>query len=701
MYQYPYGNAQQLNLDWILNKLKELESGAGGGGTNLEEVSNALIALTYAEQNYNLSDIVFYDGKLYSANQNITAESWNPDHWNEVLLANPVSNLVRYVSALNNTQVFNSSNVAGTHTSDALNNLASDISDLNGAINTLAALRAKMGAKNLLPFPYEEDTKITHGITYTVNSDSSITINGTNTHTGMVHFNLSRGINWTGYRLHLIYSIPDNNISIHYNNNVLALSIDVSYQATINNVTVYPMVLDPLETELTPFEKYAKTNVELTKDITTLNGAITQNETDTKNKTVFLANKVLNAQHNFNNAVPELTLVHFSDIHHDTAALERIMAEIANIPNVDDVICTGDMVQNTYGEIASWWNPNVLTVIGNHDTASYSGGVYNWTALSVANRIAYYISPFENNWGINRPSGKSYYYKDYTTQKVRLIVLDGMLYMASDTTEATAQTSWLSGLLDSAITAGLHVLIAIHAPSVGAMPLHCDFTKLNETVFPALTDCATPASIPNLIETKKANGLNFIGYICGHWHQDGIYFPNNTKQLEYCITTANVVDTAQWQANDQFRNTTMDAYNVISIDTANNTIKIVRGGGADIDCYMRPRKEISFNYAERRINTLAPLEDAQYYDPNNALTQDTQVNISEYLNGNYVIVTCARFGYQATEIIPVSILRDSAPRMYFYNSSGAGKNTVLKFWGDGRMKVESTDDPVFVLLAQI
>ena len=134
MYQYPYGNAQQLNLDWILNKLKELEAGAGGGGTNLEEVSNALIALTYAEQNYSPSDIVFYNGKLYSANQIITAEPWNPAHWNEVLLANPVSNLVRYVSSLNNSQVFNSSNVAGTHTSDALNNLASDIIDLFSAI---------------------------------------------------------------------------------------------------------------------------------------------------------------------------------------------------------------------------------------------------------------------------------------------------------------------------------------------------------------------------------------------------------------------------------------------------------------------------------------------------------------------------------------------------------------------------------------
>lgn len=126
MYQYPYGNAQQLNLDWILSKLQEVEEGSGA---TLEEVSNALIALTYAEQNYNLSDIVFHNGKLYSANQNITAESWNPNHWNEVLLANPVSNLVRYVSALNNSQVYNTSNVAGTHTSDALN-------ALNGALNT-------------------------------------------------------------------------------------------------------------------------------------------------------------------------------------------------------------------------------------------------------------------------------------------------------------------------------------------------------------------------------------------------------------------------------------------------------------------------------------------------------------------------------------------------------------------------------------
>lgn len=134
MYQYPYGNAQQLNLDWILSKIQELESGSGGGAT-LEEVANALISATYAVQNYNRSDIVFYDGKLYRANQNITAEAWDATHWDEILLGDTVANLVRYVGSLNNSQVVNISTVPGTHTSDALNNLATDISNLNGALN--------------------------------------------------------------------------------------------------------------------------------------------------------------------------------------------------------------------------------------------------------------------------------------------------------------------------------------------------------------------------------------------------------------------------------------------------------------------------------------------------------------------------------------------------------------------------------------
>lgn len=138
MFKYPYGDSQQLNLDWILSKLKELEEREGQQITeDLEVISNALISATFSSSNaYNRSDIVFHDGKLYRANVNIPApgESWNPAHWDEILLGDTVSNLVTYLAALRNDQVFNSSTVPGTHTSDALNNLKSDITN-NRSLN--------------------------------------------------------------------------------------------------------------------------------------------------------------------------------------------------------------------------------------------------------------------------------------------------------------------------------------------------------------------------------------------------------------------------------------------------------------------------------------------------------------------------------------------------------------------------------------
>lgn len=141
MFKYPYGDSQQLNLDWILRKLKELEEAQGQQITeDLEVISNALISATFSSSNaYNRSDIVYHDGKLYRANVNIPApgESWNPAHWNEILLGDTLSNVVTYLAALNNTQVFNSSNVPGTHTSDALNNLDADITQIENQLNTI------------------------------------------------------------------------------------------------------------------------------------------------------------------------------------------------------------------------------------------------------------------------------------------------------------------------------------------------------------------------------------------------------------------------------------------------------------------------------------------------------------------------------------------------------------------------------------
>ena len=140
MYQYPYGNAQQLNLDWILSKLQELESGSGGGA-DLEEVANALVSASFdATVPYRRYDYVFYDGKLYRAlNDNIGA--FNPANWMEVTLGADIPVLTRLVNAdsalittlqnqlqnLGSDEVANESTVTGNTVSDALGNL-------NGAI---------------------------------------------------------------------------------------------------------------------------------------------------------------------------------------------------------------------------------------------------------------------------------------------------------------------------------------------------------------------------------------------------------------------------------------------------------------------------------------------------------------------------------------------------------------------------------------
>jgi predicted phosphodiesterase len=304
-----------------------------------------------------------------------------------------------------------------------------------------------------------------------------------------------------------------------------------------------------------------------------------------------------NARHIKGNSGTPLTLLHFSDIHADTSALSRIMKD-AESYTLDGKICTGDMVGNNSEQITSWWDASVMTCIGNHDSASYDSSTgYNWTALSMANRDAYYITPFKANWGVTHTTGKSYYYKDYTTQKVRLIVMDGMLYNDNGA-DATAQTAWLADLLASAITNNLHVLIAIHAPHGGAVPVECSFSRYGQDTMPTYSDCNTPQVVIDTVATAIGNGLHFIGYLVGHTHQDNIWdAENDKKQFMYCVTCANVSNVNQWKNSDQNRSVTEDAYNIVTIDTTNTLVKIVRGGGADIDDHMRTREAICIDYS--------------------------------------------------------------------------------------------------------
>lgn len=107
MYQYPYGNAQQLNLDWILNKLQEIKINATP--ELLTEVANALIAHSFDSSiPYGISDFVFNpnDQKLYickTISYPAGGSEWNSAYWDECLVGDiltPVRNMAYHHATL-------------------------------------------------------------------------------------------------------------------------------------------------------------------------------------------------------------------------------------------------------------------------------------------------------------------------------------------------------------------------------------------------------------------------------------------------------------------------------------------------------------------------------------------------------------------------------------------------------------------------
>lgn len=98
MYKYPYGDSQQLNLDWIISKIKELEE--AGLRLNLEKVSNALISLTYNTSTaYRRYDYAFLNGKLYRCLSD-TSGAFDPAAWMEVRIGEDIPVLTRLLNAV-------------------------------------------------------------------------------------------------------------------------------------------------------------------------------------------------------------------------------------------------------------------------------------------------------------------------------------------------------------------------------------------------------------------------------------------------------------------------------------------------------------------------------------------------------------------------------------------------------------------------
>lgn len=361
-----------------------------------------------------------------------------------------------------------------------------------------------------------------------------------------------------------------------------------------------------------------------------------------------------------------LTILHMSDLHADADALNRIVADATALGTlVDDMICTGDMVYSDDGAISSWWNPKVMTCIGNHESRISISQGYN--SVTTANLAAHYIEPFESQWGSNmhHTAGTSYYYKDYPTQKIRLIVIDCMMYYGNKKpTEAAAQTSWVTSLLADAVTNSYHVLIAAHGANANASSVYSNFTRYDQWTHPNYADeSAIPESIVSAVASSISSGLNFIGYIVGHDHQDDIWDATGDQtQFIFNVTCACTTPASAWQISDQYRDTSgsLDAYNLVSIDTKHSIVKLVRGGGANIDLMGRPRETISFDYGNHVIVDTSRPKTGFRTD-----YKDGFVNVDRYIPTVNVtgqtITMQAGYAYKATSVSTITLNVESMP----------------------------------------
>ena len=131
MYEYPYGNSQQLNLDWILNKVKEFEN-SGASSADMKSIANALLSASYdADSAYAVNDVVYNDTleTLYICNTAIPVggEPWDATHWDAFRVGEVLTFLFNTIQNLPSDNIANNSNVTGTGLTAALNALVEDI----------------------------------------------------------------------------------------------------------------------------------------------------------------------------------------------------------------------------------------------------------------------------------------------------------------------------------------------------------------------------------------------------------------------------------------------------------------------------------------------------------------------------------------------------------------------------------------------
>ena len=275
-----------------------------------------------------------------------------------------------------------------------------------------------------------------------------------------------------------------------------------------------------------------------------------------------------------------------------------------------DVICTGDIVNYQFSDGIDWWknnigNNNILMCIGNHDPL-VTQGKWDWFGKNAQECYEQYFSTYIANWGVTYTENLCYYYKDYESANIRLIVIDGMRW--NNIKEDDAQKEWFSSKLNEAREKSYHVIVASHFPpdtSVGDKDntnnFDCWYSSQSwETEQYGLLS----PKVADLVNAFQSNGGIFICYIGGHTHGD-LFRPLKRYPNQLMVVVANascyehVRNADCWYIRSE-SDKSHELFNLLNIDTYSKVLSVARIG-CNFDRYGRHMGTISFDYGSHKV----------------------------------------------------------------------------------------------------
>ena len=347
--------------------------------------------------------------------------------------------------------------------------------------------------------------------------------------------------------------------------------------------------------------------------------------------------------------------IHVSDIHtrkEDYKCFESMCKFLQHYDNLKCAIATGDLVYDHFASTIEYYNKgleqttkSVYNVIGNHDAGQQSSTTPSLDRVSSdAQCYEKYIAPYIGNWevktdggGVPHPSGKSYYFNDFTDEKVRMIVVCEFEtdYELSET-DPEHKLKWsreyramrqeqINWLIDSLSTtpSGYGVIVALHQLDttknednefvsgylagerhaniytnssqinwfVRILDAFQKHTALNFTF--EQTGAVVGTMVVNADFTNKAD-TEFICTVCGHTHNDYIGHYKDTDLVVLNIGSDNTTYTGKICPR-KVGTIAEDLFNVVNIDRNRKKITIIRIG-SDSSVEGQDRRRITIKY---------------------------------------------------------------------------------------------------------